>query len=54
MRILAAVGGSANANRAAAHALLLAGGRADVEIIFVNVRLFPRQFRRWPDGWVPP
>jgi nucleotide-binding universal stress UspA family protein len=38
MRILVPVDGSPSANRATAHALLLAGGRADAEIILVNVQ----------------
>jgi nucleotide-binding universal stress UspA family protein len=38
MRILVSVDGSASANRAAAHALLLAGGRADAQITLVNVQ----------------
>lgn len=38
MRIVVPVDGSASANRATAHALLLAEGRADAEIILVNVQ----------------
>jgi nucleotide-binding universal stress UspA family protein len=38
MRILVPVDGSASANRAAAHALLLADGRADTEITLVHVQ----------------
>jgi nucleotide-binding universal stress UspA family protein len=38
MRILVLVDGSARANRALAHALLLADGRADAEITLVNVQ----------------
>jgi nucleotide-binding universal stress UspA family protein len=38
MRILVPVDGSGSADRAAAHALLLADGRADVEITLVNVQ----------------
>ncbi len=38
MRILVPVDGSARANRAVEHALLLASGRLDVEITLVNVQ----------------
>jgi len=38
MRIVVPVDGSASANRATEHALLLAGGRADAEITLVNVQ----------------
>jgi len=38
MRILVPVDGSASANRAAAHAVALVSGRADAEIIFLNVQ----------------
>jgi nucleotide-binding universal stress UspA family protein len=38
MRILVPVDGSARANRAAAHALLLADGRADAAITLLNVQ----------------
>jgi nucleotide-binding universal stress UspA family protein len=38
MRILVPVDGSASANRAVAHALLLAEGRAGTEITLVNVQ----------------
>jgi nucleotide-binding universal stress UspA family protein len=38
MRILVPVDGSASANRAAAHALLLGEGRAGTEITLVNVQ----------------
>jgi nucleotide-binding universal stress UspA family protein len=38
MRILVPVDGSASANRAAAHAVALAKGRGDAEIILVNVQ----------------
>lgn len=38
MRILVPVDGSASANRAAAHAVALAKGRADVEIVLLNVQ----------------
>lgn len=38
MRMLVPVDGSARANRALAHALLLADGRADAEITLVNVQ----------------
>lgn len=38
MRLLVPVDGSASANRAVAHALLLAHGPADTEITLVNVQ----------------
>lgn len=38
MRILVPVDGSASAHRAAAHALLLVDGRADADIILLNVQ----------------
>jgi nucleotide-binding universal stress UspA family protein len=38
MRILVPVDGSASANRAAAHAVSLADGRADAEITLLNVQ----------------
>lgn len=38
MRILVPIDGSASANRAAAHALLLAVGRTDAEITLLNVQ----------------
>jgi nucleotide-binding universal stress UspA family protein len=38
MRILVPVDGSDNANRAAAHAVALVRGRADAEIILLNVQ----------------
>jgi nucleotide-binding universal stress UspA family protein len=38
MRIVVPVDGSVSANRAVAHALLLAVGRADIEITLVNVQ----------------
>jgi nucleotide-binding universal stress UspA family protein len=38
MRILVSVDGSASANRAAAHAVALAQGRPDAEIILLNVQ----------------
>jgi nucleotide-binding universal stress UspA family protein len=38
MRILVPVDGSASANRAAAHAVTLVKGRADAEIILLNVQ----------------
>jgi nucleotide-binding universal stress UspA family protein len=38
MRILVPVDGSPSANRATAHALLLAGGRSETESILVNIQ----------------
>ena len=38
MRLLVPIDGSPSANRAAAHAVSLANGRADAEIILLNVQ----------------
>ena len=42
MRILVPVDGSDSANRAAAHAVALVRGRADAEIILLNVQIGDR------------